>query len=82
MKAPQIHNAEITHDNTSVKIEYVFEGLDQELRIVKINNAPDYFFDKKTLADIEYTLTEQMISEGVENREYLAEMRGDEERGN
>jgi hypothetical protein len=81
-KVSNIETASIEYTGVDLKVDYVFEGVDREIRILLINNAPDYFFDKKTLADIEYVLSEHLISEGIENREYLAEMRSDESRHN
>jgi hypothetical protein len=82
MKVSNIETATVEYTGIDLKVDYVFEGLDKELRILLINNAPDYFFSKDILAEVEYALSEQLISEGIENREYLAEMRSDESRGN
>jgi hypothetical protein len=82
MKTSEIISTEINYEGIDLKVDYVFEGLDHELRILLINNAPDFFFSAEVVDQVESLLSEQLINEALERREYIHEQHGDESRGN
>lgn len=72
----------LEHDEIPLDIEYVFEGIENRIQILSINKIPQYFFSKGLINDLYFALGEAMIQESFEKKEYLEEIRGDENRGN
>lgn len=81
-KVSEIQEAIINYQGVDLNITYVFEGLERELKVLLINNAPDFFFSKNVREEVEFLVSEEIIKEAQEKKEYLEEMRADEGRGN